>query len=216
MLPNNLTLTVAGAGLLWVGWFGFNPGSALAANGLAVSPFVATNLGAAAASLSWVAAEWCWAGKPTTLGAASGAVAGLVAITPASGFVSPMPAMIIGLVAGILCYGAVRLKPKFGYDDALDVVGVHGVGGTWGALVAGTVCWLGRQFGGRQRTVLWKSRTAVTQAIAVASSISFAFSGSLVLLKITDSLVGLRVDDDAERLGLDLSQHDENAYTLEA
>ena len=132
MRPNNLTLTVAGAGLLWVGWFGFNAGSALAANGLAVSAFVATNLGAAAATLSWVVAEWFWAGKPTVLGAASGSVAGLVAITPASGFVAPMPSIIIGLAAGVLCYGAVRLKPKFGYDDALDVVGVHGVGGTWG------------------------------------------------------------------------------------
>ena len=132
MRPNNLTLTVAGAGLLWVGWFGFNAGSALAANGLVVSAFVATNLGAAAATLSWVVAEWFWAGKPTVLGAASGSVAGLVAITPASGFVAPMPSIIIGLAAGVLCYGAVRLKPKFGYDDALDVVGVHGVGGTWG------------------------------------------------------------------------------------
>jgi len=216
MLPNNLTLTVAGAGLLWVGWFGFNAGSALAANGLAVSAFVATNLGAAAASLSWVAAEWCWAGKPTTLGAASGAVAGLVAITPASGFVSPMPAIIIGIVAGTLCYGAVRLKPKFGYDDALDVVGVHGVGGTWGALAAGLFASLAVNSAGANGLFYGNPRQLLIQAIAVASSLSFAFFGSLVLLKITDSMVGLRVDEDAERLGLDLSQHDENAYALEA
>src|SRR5262245_10139794 len=216
MLPNNLTLTVAGAGLLWVGWFGFNAGSALAANGLAVSAFVATNLGAAAASLSWVAAEWCWAGKPTTLGAASGAVAGLVAITPGSGFVAPMPAIVIGLVAGILCYGAVRLKPKFGYDDALDVVGVHGVGGTWGALAVGLFASMAVNSAGANGLFYGNPGQLLTQAIAVASSLSFAFFGSLVLLKITDSMVGLRVDDDAERLGLDLSQHDENAYALEA
>ena len=216
MRPNNLTLTVAGAGLLWVGWFGFNAGSALAANGLAVSAFVATNLGAAAASLSWVAAEWYWAGKPTTLGAASGAVAGLVAITPASGFVGPMPAIIIGVVAGILCHGAVRLKPKFGYDDALDVVGVHGVGGTWGALAAGLFASLAVNSAGANGLFYGNPRQLLIQAIAVASSLSFAFFGSLVLLKITDSMVGLRVDEDAERLGLDLSQHDENAYALEA
>jgi ammonium transporter, Amt family len=216
MLPNNLTLIVAGAGLLWVGWFGFNAGSALAANGLAVSAFVATNLGAAAASLSWIAAEWCWAGKPTTLGAASGAVAGLVAITPGSGFVAPMPVIVIGLVAGILCYGAVRLKPKFSYDDALDVVGVHGVGGTWGALAAGLFASLAVNSAGANGLFYGNPGQLLTQAIAVASSISFAFFGSLILLKITDSMVGLRVDDDAERLGLDLSQHDENAYALEA
>jgi len=216
MLPNNLTLTVTGAGLLWVGWFGFNAGSALAANGLAVSAFVATNLGAAAATLSWVIAEWAWAGKPTVLGAASGAVAGLVAITPASGFVAPMPAIIIGLGAGVICYAAVRMKSRFGYDDALDVVGVHGVGGSWGALATGLFASVAVNAGGANGLFFGNPRQLLIQAIAVAASISFAFIGSLVLLQLTDATVGLRVDDEAERMGLDLSEHDENAYALEA
>lgn len=216
MLPNNLTLTVTGAGLLWVGWFGFNAGSALAANGLAVSAFVATNLGAAAATLSWVIAEWAWMGKPTVLGAASGAVAGLVAITPASGFVGPMPAIIIGLGAGVICYAAVRTKLKFGYDDALDVVGVHGVGGTWGALATGLFASIAVNASGANGLFFGNPKQVGIQAIAVAASISFAFVGSLVLLKVTDAIVGLRVDNEAERMGLDLSEHDENAYALEA
>ncbi len=216
MLPNNLTLTITGAGLLWVGWFGFNAGSALAANALAVSAFVATNLGAAAATLSWVVAEWLWVGKPTVLGAASGAVAGLVAITPASGFVGPMAAIVIGLVAGALCYAAVRGKVKFGYDDALDVVGVHGVGGTWGALATGLFANVAVNAAGANGLFFGNPHQLVIQAIAAAASISFAFVGSLILLKITDVIVGLRVDQDAERMGLDLSEHDENAYALEA
>ncbi|HJU10112.1 MAG TPA: ammonium transporter [Candidatus Binataceae bacterium] len=216
MLPNNLTLTITGAGLLWVGWFGFNAGSAVAANGLAVSAFVATNLGAAAATLSWVVAEWLWVGKPTVLGAASGAVAGLVAITPASGFVGPMPSIVIGLVAGVICYSAVRIKPKFGYDDALDVVGVHGIGGTWGALATGLFANIAVNSGGANGLIFGNPKQLGIQAIAVAVSISFAFIGSLILLKITDALVGLRVDDDSERMGLDLSEHDERAYALEA
>src|SRR5206468_43914 len=138
MPPHNLPLTVTGAALLWVGWFGFNAGSAVAANALATSAFVATNTATAAAALSWMGAEWLGKGKPTVLGAASGAVAGLVAITPASGFVEPMPALVIGAVAGVLCYSACNLKAALGwYDDALDVVGVHGVGGTWGAIATG-------------------------------------------------------------------------------
>jgi Amt family ammonium transporter len=216
MLPNNLTLTLTGAGLLWVGWFGFNAGSALAANALAVSAFVVTNLGAAAATLSWVIAEWLWVGKPTVLGAASGAVAGLVAITPASGFVGPMSAIIIGLVAGALCYAAVLGKVKFGYDDALDVVGVHGVGGTWGALATGLFANAAVNAAGANGLFFGNPRQLMIQAIAAAASISFAFVGSLILLKITDTMVGLRVDSDAERMGLDLSEHDENAYALEA
>jgi Amt family ammonium transporter len=216
MLPNNLTMTVTGAGLLWVGWFGFNAGSALAASGLAVSAFVATNLGAAAATLSWVFAEWLWVGKPTVLGAVSGAVAGLVAITPASGFVGPMPSILIGLGAGIICYAAVRTKPRFGYDDALDVVGVHGVGGSWGALATGLFANVAVNAGGANGLFFGNPKQLLIQLIAVAASISFAFVGSLILLKVTDALVGLRVDDEAERLGLDLSEHDENAYALEA
>jgi ammonium transporter, Amt family len=216
ILPHNLTLTVTGAGLLWVGWFGFNAGSALAANGLAVSAFVATNLGAAAATLSWVFAEWWVTGKPTVLGAASGAVAGLVAITPASGFVGPMSAIIIGAAAGVVCYGAVRLKPRFGYDDALDVVGVHGVGGTLGALLTGLFASAAVNSAGANGLFFGNPKQLLIQVVAVLASISFAFVGSLILLKVTDALVGLRVADEDEVTGLDLSQHGESGYALEA
>jgi len=216
MIPHNLTLTIMGAGLLWVGWFGFNAGSALAANGLAVSAFVTTNLGAAAAALAWMLAEWWKVGKPTVLGAASGAVAGLVAITPASGFVAPMAAIVIGAVAGVLCYGAVRMKPRFGYDDALDVVGVHGVGGIWGALATGVFASLAVNSAGANGLLYGNPRQLLIQLVAVLASIGFSFAGSMVLLKLTDALVGLRVDDDDEMIGLDLSQHDESAYALEA
>jgi ammonium transporter, Amt family len=216
ILPHNLTLTVTGAGLLWVGWFGFNAGSALAANGLAVSAFVATNLGAAAATLSWVLAEWWVTGKPTVLGAASGAVAGLVAITPASGFVGPMSAIIIGAAAGVVCYGAVRLKPRFGYDDALDVVGVHGVGGTLGALLTGLFASAAVNSAGANGLFFGNPKQLLIQVVAVLASISFAFVGSLILLKVTDALVGLRVPDEDEVTGLDLSQHGESGYALEA
>ena len=150
------------------------------------------------------------------LGAASGAVAGLVAITPASGFVGPMAAILIGLGAGVICYAAVRTKPKFGYDDALDVVGVHGVGGTWGALATGLFASVAVNAGGANGLFFGNPKQLLIQAIAVAASISFAFIGSLILLKVADTIVGLRVDDEAERQGLDLSEHDENAYALEA
>ncbi len=215
MPPHNLTLTLTGAGLLWVGWFGFNAGSALAADGLAVSAFVATHLGAAAATLSWVGAEWLIAGKPTTLGAASGAVAGLVAITPASGYVGPMPAIIIGLVAGALCYSAVRMKPYFGYDDALDVVGVHMVGGIWGALATGLFASLAINSAAGNGLLFGNPHQLLVQAIAVVASLAFSFIGSSILLKVTDALVGVRVDDEAQYMGLDLTEHEENAYALE-
>jgi Amt family ammonium transporter len=216
MLPHNLTLTVTGAGLLWFGWFGFNAGSALAASGLAVSAFVATHLGAAAAALSWTAAEWWKGGKPTTLGAVSGAVAGLVAITPASGFVGPVSSILIGAGAGIICFFAVRMKPKFGYDDALDVVGVHGVGGIWGAIATGLFASAEINSAGANGLFFGNPRQFLVQLAAVGASITFAFVGSLVLLKVTDAVVGLRVEEEAERTGLDISEHDENAYALEA
>ncbi len=216
MPPHNLPLTVAGAGLLWVGWFGFNAGSALAANGLAVSAFVATHLGAAAATLGWVGAEWILVGKPTVLGAASGAVAGLVAITPASGYVAPLPAIVIGAGAGVLCFLAVRMKPRFGYDDALDVVGVHGVGGTFGALATGLFASTLVNPAGANGLFYGNPRQLVIQAIAVVASIAFSFIGSTILLKVTDALVGIRVSEDSESMGLDLSEHEENAYVLEA
>lgn len=216
MPPHNLTMTVTGAGLLWVGWFGFNAGSALAANGLAVSAFVATHLGAAAATLTWVAAEWWIGGKPTVLGAASGAVAGLVAITPAAGYVGPVSAIIIGAVAGALCYSAVRMKSRFGYDDALDVVGVHAVGGMWGALATGLFANILVNAAGRNGLFYGNPRQLLVQAIAVVASMAFSFVGSIALLKVTDVMVGLRVIDESEQIGLDLSEHEEAAYAFEA
>jgi len=216
MPPHNLTLTLTGAGLLWFGWFGFNAGSALAANGLATSAFVATHLGAAAAALGWVFAEWIMLGKPTTLGVASGVVAGLVAITPASGYVGPISAIVIGAAAGVLCFFAVRMKRHFGYDDALDVVGVHAVGGIWGALATGLFASVAVNAAGADGLFFGNPGQLVIQAVAVVASIAFAFLGSLVLLGLTDALVGLRVSDEAERIGLDLTEHDENAYELGA
>jgi Amt family ammonium transporter len=215
MPPHNLTLTVTGAGLLWVGWFGFNAGSSLAANGLAVSAFVATHLGASAAALTWVLAEWILGGKPTVLGAASGAVAGLVAITPASGYVGPMSSIIIGGAAGLICLGAVRMKPRLGYDDALDVVGVHAVGGIWGALATGIFASVAVNAAGANGLLFGNPRQLLLQAVAVLASASFSFVGSLVLLKVTEAMVGLRVDDESEQMGLDLSEHEESAYALE-
>jgi ammonium transporter, Amt family len=216
MPPHNLTMTVTGAGLLWVGWFGFNAGSSLAANGLAVSAFVATHLGASAATLTWVAAEWWVGGKPTVLGAASGAVAGLVAITPASGYVGPVPAIIIGAVAGALCYSACRLKSRLGYDDALDVVGVHAVGGIWGALATGLFASVLVNAAGANGLFYGNPRQLFVQAIAVVASMGFSFIGSMILLKVTDALVGLRVAGESEQVGLDLSEHEEAAYAFEA
>ena len=216
MPPHNLTLTITGAGLLWVGWFGFNAGSALAANGLAVSTFVATHLGAAAATLSWVIAEWYVAGKPTTLGAASGAVAGLVAITPASGYVGPLSAIVIGAAAGVVCFLAVRMKSRFGYDDALDVVGVHMVGGILGALLTGVFASIVINPGGADGLLFGNPRQLMVQAIAVVASVVFSFVGSTILLKVTDALVGIRVSNEAEQIGLDLSEHEERAYAFEA
>jgi ammonium transporter, Amt family len=215
MPPHNLPLTVTGAGLLWVGWFGFNAGSALAASGLAVSAFVATHLGASAATLAWVAMEWWMSGKPTVLGAASGAVAGLVAITPAAGFVGPGPAIIIGLVAGGVCYLAVRMKPRLGYDDALDVVGVHAVGGIWGALATGLFASIAVNSAGANGLFYGNPRQLLIQAVAVLSTIAFSFVGSTILLKVTDALVGIRISDESQQMGLDLTEHEERAYAME-
>jgi Amt family ammonium transporter len=218
MPPHNMPFVLVGAALLWFGWFGFNAGSALAANALATSAFVATNTATAAAALSWMGAEWLGRGKPTVLGAASGAVAGLVAITPASGFVAPVPALFIGLVAGVLCYGACNLKPKLGwYDDALDVVGVHGVGGTWGALATGLFASTAVNSVVTNEGLLvsgsWNLLGAQLTAVLVTYAI--AIVGSLVCLAITGAVTGgLRVNEDEEFTGLDLSQHSENAYVF--
>jgi Amt family ammonium transporter len=214
MPPHNLPLTVTGAAMLWVGWFGFNAGSALSSGALATSAFVVTHIATAAATLAWMVTEWLSRRKPTVLGAASGAVAGLVAITPASGFVSPLSAMAIGAVAGMLCYAACNLKARLGYDDSLDVVGVHGVGGTWGALATGIFASKAVNEAGADGLLFGNPSLLLVQAASVLVVWVFAFVGSLLLLKLVDLLVGLRVHEEDEILGLDLSQHNESAYTL--
>jgi ammonium transporter, Amt family len=214
MPPHNLPFSVIGAALLWVGWFGFNAGSALAADGLATSAFVATHVATAAATLAWVFAEWMTRGKPTVLGAASGAVAGLVAITPGAGFVGPMSAILIGIGGGVCCYTACNLKSKFGYDDSLDVVGVHGVGGTWGALATGLFASKAINAAGNDGFFFGNPGQLWTQFVAVAATWIFAAVGTLIILGILKALMGLRVSEEEEQLGLDLSQHDEQSYAL--
>ncbi len=214
MQPHNLPMTVMGAALLWFGWFGFNAGSALEANGLAASAFLATNTAAAAAALGWMFTEWATRGKPTVLGAASGAVAGLVAITPASGYVGPVAAIVIGALAGFLCYTACNIKARLGYDDALDVVGVHGVGGTWGALATGLFASKAVNAAGADGLLLGNPAQLWTQIVAVLATIITASVGTIVILKIVDVVLGLRVSQEDEVVGLDLSQHSETAYVL--
>jgi Amt family ammonium transporter len=213
MQPHNLPMTVMGAALLWVGWFGFNAGSALEANGLAASAFTATNTGAAAAALGWMFTEWMSRGKPTVLGAASGAVAGLVAITPASGYVTPMASVIIGAVAGALCYAACNFKTKLGYDDSLDVVGVHGVGGTWGALATGLFATKTINEAGSDGLFYGNPGQLWIQIVAVAATYVLAIVMTAIILKVVDAVVGLRVSVEDEAVGLDLSQHSETAYS---
>jgi Amt family ammonium transporter len=225
MKPHSLVISVIGACLLWVGWFGFNAGSALAASALATSAFVATHFATAAAALAWMAAEWIKNGKPSMLGGISGAVAGLVAITPASGFVQPFPAMLIGVIAGVFCFLMVTaIKSKFGYDDTLDAFGVHGAGGTIGALLtgvfatnlvndglkdsAGKVLPLGMVDG--------NGGQVLNQAIGVLISWGLAIVGTLIILKICDVLLGVRVSPEQELEGLDVSMHGEEGYNLEA
>ena len=225
MKPHNLTLSAVGAALLWVGWFGFNAGSALGAGGLASSAFVATHLGAAAATLGWVLAEWFKHGKPSVLGAISGCVAGLVAITPASGFVTPMPAILIGFAAGVVCFAMVVIvKAKFGYDDSLDAFGVHGAGGTLGAVLTGVFATNAvnsalKDAAGKPAAlglVDGNGGQVVNQLIGVAIAWVLAIVGTFVILKIVDAVVGLRASQEQEREGLDLSQHGEEGYSLEA
>jgi Amt family ammonium transporter len=213
-MPHNLPLTLMGAGLLWFGWFGFNAGSALAAGGLAASAVTVTHLASAAGAVAWVAAEWLHQGKPTTLGVASGAVSGLATITPASGFVGPMAGIFIGLVAGVLCYSGVSLKWKLGYDDSLDVVGVHGVGSTWGLLAVGLFAQTAINPAGADGLLYGGSSLLAVQALAVLVVWTLGFCGSWVLLKVVDGLVGLRVEPDRELEGLDLSLHGETGYSL--
>ena len=212
MPPHFLPFSIIGASLLWVGWFGFNAGSSLAADGLASIAFVTTNTAAAAAVLGWVFTEWISRGKPTVLGAATGAVTGLVAITPAAGFVSPLSALLIGLVAGILCYAAVNMKTRLGYDDSLDVVGVHGIGGTWGCLATGLFASTAVNPGGANGLFFGNPEQLVIQFISVAATWVFAFGGTLVILYVLKAIMGLRVSTEEEVTGLDLSQHGEVAY----
>jgi ammonium transporter, Amt family len=223
MKPHSMVLSVIGACLLWVGWFGFNAGSALAASGLATSAFVATHFAAAAAALGWMLAERIKSGKPSMLGGISGAVAGLVAITPASGFVKPMPALLIGFLAGIVCFWMVTsVKHRFGYDDTLDAFGVHGAGGTLGALLTGvfaTNAINDAQINGKVIPLGLADGNAmqiVNQAIGALIAISLAAIGTFVILKVCDALIGVRVHPDAEETGLDLSEHGEEGYYLEA
>jgi ammonium transporter, Amt family len=213
MQPHNLPMTLLGASLLWFGWFGFNAGSALTSGVLAASTFVATNTATAAAALAWMIAEWMYRGKPSALGAASGAVAGLVAITPASGFVGPMSSIWIGIGAGVLCYTAVMLKPLFGYDDALDAVGVHGVGGTWGALATGLFASKAINSAGADGLFFGNPKQLIIQAMAVLVTWVFVFVGTLIVLAVVAAITGLRVNEEEEQSGLDLSQHDEKAYS---
>ena len=212
-IPHNLPMTLTGAALLWFGWFGFNAGSALAADGLAASAFVVTHLASAAAAVSWIVFEWIHRGKPTTLGVASGAVAGLVAITPASGFVGPMSSLIIGFLGGAFCYGGVLLKARLGYDDSLDVVGVHGVGGTWGALATGLFASTEINSAGANGLFFGNPGQLWIQFVSVVATMAFAFIMTLIILKVVDMVMGLRISEEEERMGMDTSIHNEAGYT---
>ena len=215
MPPHNLTYTALGAGLLWVGWFGFNAGSALAADGIAASAFAATHFSAAAGAVAWSAYEWLIRAKPTLLGAASGAVAGLVCITPAAGFVNPMPALLMGAIAGVVCaFACSVLKHKLGYDDSLDAFGVHGIGGTLGAVLTGVFATRAVWDIGAGKTLglLEGGNVLTAQLIATAITWIFAAIVSFVLLMVIQATIGLRVSEEEEMLGLDQSLHGEEGY----
>jgi len=217
VMPHSVVLSFIGACLLWVGWFGFNAGSALGASGLATSAFVATHFGAAAAAIGWAAAEWIRNGKPSVLGGISGAVAGLVAITPASGFVTPMSALWIGLIAGVFCFFmVVKVKNIFGYDDSLDAFGVHGAGGTLGAVLTGLFAnsVINPIFGAGKATGFLEGNHGqlVNQLVGVAVAWTLSIVGTLLILFVVDKLIGLRVSEADEREGLDISQHGEEGY----
>jgi Amt family ammonium transporter len=224
MPPHSVVLSFIGACLLWVGWFGFNAGSALAAGSLATSAFVATHFAAAAAAVGWAGAEWIRNGKPSVLGGISGSVAGLVAITPAAGFVKPMPALIIGLIAGVFCYWMVaNVKARFGYDDSLDAFGVHGAGGTLGALLTGVfaVSAVNPIFKDAQAHTVasglleGNAHQLLNQLVGIAIAWGLAIVGTLAILKLVDLTIGLRISEEEELQGLDLSQHGEEGYYWE-
>ena len=212
---HNIPFTVLGAALLWFGWFGFNAGSALAANGLAANAFVTTNTAAAAAGLSWAFLEWKCSGKPTMFGMVTGAVAGLVAITPAAGFVNVMAAIVIGLLVSVFCFFAVGfIKPKMGYDDSLDAFGVHGIGGTWGAIATGLFCTKAVNSAGADGFFYGNPGQVLIQIKAVVITIVYSFIVTFIIAKVVDLVMGLRVNNEEEIMGLDLTQHHERAYTI--
>ena len=214
MPPHNRTLTVTGAALLWFGWFGFNAGSALSSGGIATSALVNTNTSASAATLSWILIEWMHRGKPTLIGAVSGSIAGLVAITPASGYVSPISSILIGTVAAAFCYAAVMLKPRFGYDDSFDVFAIHAVGGTWGALGTGLFASTAVNPSGLDGLFFGNPPLIGIQAIAIVVTYIYVSMYTFVILKIVDLIIGLRVDEESEAIGLDYTQHKESGYNL--
>ncbi|HSE58483.1 MAG TPA: ammonia channel protein, partial [Nitrospiraceae bacterium] len=213
LAPHNLPMVLLATGLLWFGWFGFNAGSALGANETAVIAFTATHIGAAAGALAWLAVEWAHRGTPTVLGIASGAVAGLAMVTPGAGYVGPISALVIGGVAGALSYWAIMKKGKLGYDDALDVVGIHGVAGVFGMVLTGLLASKAVNAAGADG--LWSGNLHFfgVQILAVVAVSLFSAGGTLVILKLVDRVVGLRVTAEEERMGLDLSQHNERAYS---
>ena len=213
MIPHNLPMTVLGAALLWFGWFGFNAGSALGANGLAANAFVTTQAAAAAATVSWVLVEWYRNGKPTILGAASGCIAGLVAITPAAGFVKPMPALAIGLIGGIVCYFAVAvLKEKLGYDDSLDAFGVHGIGGTWGSIATGLWATTEVNPAGADGLFYGETHLLFAQVVSVIVAYALAIVGTYILFQIVSHFMKVRADETEEIAGLDVVEHGERGY----
>lgn len=213
--PHNLPWTVMGAGMLWFGWFGFNAGSALAANGLAANAFITTNTAAAAAGLTWALIEWQKHGAPTLLGTVTGAVAGMVAITPACGFVSPLNAIFIGIIASFVCFLAItKIKALFSYDDALDVFGVHGVGGIWGTIATGLFAEKAVNEAGADGLFFGGLQQFAVQGLLVLVAATYAVVVTWILFKLIDSLVGMRVDRKDELIGLDLTQHNESAYTV--
>jgi Amt family ammonium transporter len=214
MRPHNLPLTLLGTGILWFGWFGFNAGSALAADGIAANAFVTTQVAAAVAAGGWVVAEWLKTGKPTTLGAASGAVAGLVAITPCAGFVGPMAAILVGAAAGVLCFLAVSLKHRFGYDDSLDVIGVHLVGGIVGSLLLGVLADTDYNEAGPSGLLNGGGGFFVDQLVAVVAVVAFSFIATYLIASLIKAVMGLRVCEEDEVNGLDITLHEERGYVL--
>ena len=214
IVPHNIPMTVIGAAGLWVGWFGFNAGSALGANELAANAFLVTQIAAAAGVLGWVIPEWFRSKKPTILGAVSGGIAGLVAITPAAGYVTVLPSVAIGLIGGGICYCSVAiLKEKFGYDDSLDAFGVHGVGGMWGAVATGIFATTAVNPDGANGLFYGETELFFAQIISIFVAIIFAVVGSIILYKIVNSIIPLRVDENEEILGLDIAEHGERGYT---